>query len=294
MEFNEKYLTAFTLTALERHFIYKNKKEGKPKPWTTDPIFQNYFFCNVFRQYDKCSKWIIDNIVPLVNEDIRNWRLIILYRYISTYEIFKVVEGAGQVRNIDWVRRYLSSERKKNNKIFNGCFLRNPRIKGRWVQTWQVPFFVIKEMEECETAESAYPGNFLNEITTLEYMTRWFTQFSATKGFMGYEYACDFEYTKWFNPTDKLTWCNKGPGAQKGMSWLVYGNPNKKFTKDQWIAYTRQLYDVMNKPFEKVFPKESITMREVEHWLCEFQKYVKYRLNYDKGVKCKYRKYQGV
>ena len=97
-----------------------------------------------------------------------------------------------------------------------------------------------------------------------------------------------------FNPTDKLTWCNKGPGAQKGMSWLVYGNPNKKFTGYQWVEYTQQLYDVMNKPFEKVFPKESITMREVEHWLCEFQKYVKYRLNYDKGVKCKYRKYQGA
>ena len=289
MEFNEKYLDKFLTTAIERHWVYTNKKGNKAKPWTMDPIFQNYFFCCVFRQYDKCSKWIIDNVVPLVNEDITNWELLILYRYISTYEIFKYVEEHNIINDIDRVYQYLFNVHASGKKIFNGCFIRNPRIKGGWVSTYKVPFYLIKEIQEHE----GYLKQCLEE-SSLQSLTEFFSSFSATKGFMGYEYACDFEYTKWFYPKDKYTWCNKGPGAQRGMSWLVCGNPNEKFTDDQWTVYTQQLYEIMNKPFEKIFPKENITMREVEHWLCEFQKYVKYKVNYDQGIKCKHRKYQGV
>lgn len=293
-EFKENFLQTYLATALERHHAYLEKERGAPKPWVDNPIFQNYFFCNVFRQYDKCSKWIIDNVVPLVDQDIRNWPLIILYRFISTYEVFKDVEKAGQIGNASWVRNYLSMKRKSDKKIFNGCFIRNPKIKNGWVQTWEVPFYIIEEIIDHTEAEGTYPGDFLNQIDTLENMTDWFSQFSATKGFMGYEYACDFEYTKYFDPIDKFTWCNKGPGAQRGLSWIVYGNSKQTFNDKMFVAYCQELLVYMTNSFKEIFPKEVITMREVEHWLCEFQKYVKYLMNLQKGVRCKFRKYQGV
>lgn len=291
LTFKQNFLEKYLATALVRHHAYLAKKQGLPKPWVDDPVFQNYFFCNVFRQYDKCSKWIIEKVVPLVDQDIRNWPLIILYRYISTYEVFKDIEEVGQISNISWVRSYLQNRRKEGGRIFNGCFIRNPRMKGGWAQTWEVPFYLINEMEEYETSEGTYPGNFLNELETLEDMTKWFTRFSGTKGFMGYEYACDFEYTKHFNPTDKLTWCNKGPGAQRGLSWVTYGLESKSFSQEEFLVRCRMLLEYLKEAFKRVFPNEEVTMREVEHWLCEFQKYIKYYVNSTRGTKCKYRKY---
>ena len=41
----------------ERHQIYINRWEKNlPKPWTEDPIFQQYKFTNVFRQLDRVTK----------------------------------------------------------------------------------------------------------------------------------------------------------------------------------------------------------------------------------------------
>ena len=33
----------------ECHMIWVKRKLGRPKPWTRDPILQQYRFCNVFR-----------------------------------------------------------------------------------------------------------------------------------------------------------------------------------------------------------------------------------------------------
>lgn len=289
MEFKKEYLEKYINTAIERHHIYLLKEEGISKPWTNDPIFQNYFFCNVFRQYDKCSKWIIKNIMPLVDQDIKNWPLIILYRYISTYKIFEHIEYHNDLDDINGVYNYLKKLHDFGEKIFNGCFIRNPRIKNGWVPTYQVPFYLIKEIREVEH----YLFECIKE-NSLESLTEFFSSFSATKGFMGYEYACDFEYTKHFNPEDKYSWCNKGPGAQRGLSWLVCGNSYNKFTEDQWIICTQKLYEILNKHFLIHFPSENISIREVEHWLCEFQKYMKYSVMYKNSkIKVKHRRYDG-
>jgi len=288
MKFKQEFLDKFISVAIERHRVYIQKEMKLPKPWSEDPIFQNYFFCNVFRQYDKCTKWIIENVIPMVNQDWENWTLIILYRYISTYDIFKEIENTGKINDIPWIKNYLKEKRAIGDSMFNGCFLRNPRIKGGWVKTWEVPFYLIDEIRE--NGKLKY---IIESTQSLEELTKWFTQFSATKGFMGYEYSCDLEYTKWLNPIDKYSWCNKGPGAQKGLSWLVYGNDHTKFSDQEFLEKCQELFIIMKKGFRKFFPQEIYSMREVEHWLCEFQKYIKYLSNYQSGFKCKYRKYQG-
>ena len=45
----------------ERESIRKKKEAGNPKPWTDDPILQNYRFCNVRRMDDTVSQWLLKN-----------------------------------------------------------------------------------------------------------------------------------------------------------------------------------------------------------------------------------------
>ena len=45
----------------ERENARVNKTQGKPKPWTEDPIIQQYRFCNVEREKDTVSQWIHSN-----------------------------------------------------------------------------------------------------------------------------------------------------------------------------------------------------------------------------------------
>lgn len=48
----------------DRYRIHKRKDvQGKPKPWTKNPIMQQYKFTNVRREHDRQSKYLIDSIV---------------------------------------------------------------------------------------------------------------------------------------------------------------------------------------------------------------------------------------
>jgi len=285
--FNEQVLNMYIETALERHRIYKKKEAGLPKPWTTDPVYQQFFFCNLFRQYDKCSKWIIDNIVPL-----GRWDLIILYRFISTYELFEEIKANCALDDLEAIEKYLQV-RKLRGSMFNGCFLRNPRIEGGWVETYRVPFFTIKTMKETGWTEDGGGLPFL-PWETLEDLVKELRSYPGIGGFMGYEYACDLEYTEDFNPTDKYTWANMGPGAKKGMSLVKYGVPGKQMTQDEWLEGARALLPILTQRVKAEFPDEDVSMREVEHWLCEFQKYSKYWGVLNQGHKVKYRLYGGM
>lgn len=284
MRFKQEFLDLFFETALERHRVYIKKESGLQKPWTDNVIYQKYFFCNVFRQYDKCSKWIIDNVVPL-----ERWDLIILYRFLSTYDLFLEIEELGIIKNLTEVSDFLDSKHKTKTKaMFNGCFIRNPKIPGGWTLTHKVPFILIDEINKDDSITYVIRENSLEELV------KYLSLFPATKGFMAYEYACDLEYTGYFYPTDKYTWANVGPGANKGMSWLLYGHPNTKIKEREWLELARILFVVMKEKFNQEFPEEDFSMREVEHWLCEFQKYMKYLSMETSGTRVKHRKYNGV
>jgi hypothetical protein len=43
----------FFAYARERYWIKLRRDQGLPAPWTTDPILQQYRFCNVFRADDR-------------------------------------------------------------------------------------------------------------------------------------------------------------------------------------------------------------------------------------------------
>jgi hypothetical protein len=186
---------------------------------------------------------------------------------------------------------YYLGEQKKFGSMFNGCFLRNPRAKGGWTETYKVPFLTVESIRSQE--------NLLLKILetgTLQDMVTFLRQFEGIGGFMGFEYACDFEYTDYFNPSDKYTWANMGPGAKKGMSLVKYGVSGRQMNQEEWLEGARALFPILKERVESEFPDEDVSMREVEHWLCEMQKYAKYLgvLSHNHNHKVKYRLYRGL
>lgn len=285
--FKPEFLEAFLETAVERHRVYKKKEAGLPKPWTDNAVLRDFFFCNLFRQYDKCSKWIIEKVVPY-----GRWDLLVLYRFISTHSTFLCLEEAERMGHIeldslDDVEECLR-QWKEDGAIFSGCFIRNPSTSKGMMETYKAVFQHIEDIKKCEDhLQAVIRRNSLEELcAALKTVT-------GIAGFMSYEYACDFSYTDWFNPTDTMTWANMGPGAQRGMSILLTGNRYQKIPFNTWLSYARELLPLLKERVEKEFPEEVVTMREVEHWLCEFQKYCKYVSFSNGGDKVKHRKYNG-
>lgn len=81
VELNESQVAQFFADARERHAIYLRRRAGRPKPWTNDPVLQNYKITNVFRELDRTTTWIrthvrdplYDNILALPAVALARW-----------------------------------------------------------------------------------------------------------------------------------------------------------------------------------------------------------------------------
>lgn len=56
-----KYLEDLIYWIKERERIRLAKEAKLPRPWTQDPILQQYRFCNVYREHDVVTQWIHNN-----------------------------------------------------------------------------------------------------------------------------------------------------------------------------------------------------------------------------------------
>src|SRR5260221_9893360 len=59
--------------AAKRQEVFFARLEGKPKPWTDDPILNEYKFTNAYRASDRVSQYLIRNVIyrgPQESEDV--------------------------------------------------------------------------------------------------------------------------------------------------------------------------------------------------------------------------------
>ena len=56
---NQNYLNELFHWVTERESIREKRKQKMPPPWTTDTVLAQYRFCNVFREFDTVTQWIM-------------------------------------------------------------------------------------------------------------------------------------------------------------------------------------------------------------------------------------------
>jgi hypothetical protein len=78
-------------------------------------------------------------------------------------------------------------------------------------------------------------------------------------------------------PKDKFTWANPGPGARRGINRIFFGGPQgARLKKEQYIEKMVQLLNLASMYLDIHMNK--CELRDIEHSLCEFDKYERVRL----------------
>jgi hypothetical protein len=283
------------------------RKNGKPKPWTDDEILQQYFFTNPYRENDRVTVWFRENIREPLRDDPRVILATIIFRWFNLPETGEILlggpgktrKGANLIPKSNWgffdqwnrksVIKRLAYERDAGHKVFTGAFMINSppgkpkleaicdRIENVWRDRLVIEGFFVEEAYGKLTLQEAH--SFLN-------------QYDGLGGFMAYEIVCDLRYTKWLeNAPDKDTWCNPGPGCRRGMYRVMdradvlegRGNASSPPKLPGMMKEMRNLLSTVRRRL----PNMQFEMREIEHSLCEFDKYERARLR-DGKLKRKY------
>ena len=249
----------------ERHRIYLKREEGHSWPWTDDEILQTYSFCNVFRELDTVTQWIENNWrEPYADHPNLPFSMAVA-RQINWPETLEEI-GFPEEWEPERGKSIMQARMDRGEKVYTGAYMLTGTLGGTKVE--QTVDKILTPLYEC-------PPRIIHE--SLEETWKRYLPYPGFSGFMAYEVVTDLRHTKHLeNAEDIMTWANPGPGAKRGLN-RIHGRPlEKNIPKGQLINEMRELLKLCNM---SPLPLE---MRDIEHCLCEFDKYERVRLGQGK------------
>lgn len=272
-------LERFLYWIKERHNIFVLKSAKVKKPWTDDEILQQYFFTNPYRENDKVTQWVRSNIRDPLYYDPKVLFALTCFRWFNLIETgvalssYRHTKGAQCDHGLleRWICskaiKLLTDRQLDGEKVFTGAFTISPSgstkpkiervcedyITPVWAN-WKELAHKVKKgktMENAFNALRAYPG-------------------LAGGGFMAYEVVCDLRYTGLLEmPPDRNTWTNLGPGGIRGLNRLM-DRPLESPKPRDWL---KEMVSLLKTVRSKLPNMPKFEMREIEHSLCEYDKY---------------------
>ena len=270
----------------ERHDIYLRKAKGLPKPWTEDPVLQEYKFCNVFRELDTVTIWINENIRRRWANHKYLWFALCVARRINLPSTLKRLDKLL----VDWdpevAYDILETRKMKGLPIYNSAYSLTTASRKMDKNTYTVYECLNKLWEKRESITYWLKRNPLESLEIT------FDKFAngnpGISGFLAYEIVTDLRHTRYLrNASDIMSWANAGPGAVRGLNRIYDESLVRKINVCQANKDMQKLLLLSSSYLPADFPK--LEMRDIEHCLCEFDKYI--RIKSSKSFLC--RKYNG-
>jgi hypothetical protein len=253
----------------ERHEIHLRRLAGVPFPWSKDPIFQRYFFCNPYRENDKTTIWYSRRIRQPLKHDARVVMATVIFRrfnFIPTGEIL-IDHNLLTAWDEDVAINVLGGLKK----IFTGAFMiSSPNYKPK------LPEVCRMITEQWKNRERTYAR--LYQVKRLEQAWR-ILQSEHHQGLMPYEVVCDLRWTPLLGECEDIdTWAYFGPGAQRGIQRICGNNPGtspNSCSQDFCQKIAKELLATTRASLPEMHEEQPFEMREIEHSLCEYDKYMR-------------------
>ncbi|GLB44616.1 putative chromo (CHRromatin Organisation MOdifier) domain containing protein [Lyophyllum shimeji] len=270
--------------AAERKAIDDRRRAGMPQPWSDDPIFQKYRFCNTYRVLDKVSQYLIREVIEKGSQEPLEvvFRVILFNSFtkIETWELLLKEIGsltwASYERDREKYRRVLGRAKQRGASLYTGAFQKPAPNLGE-------PDAHTNHLLLLETLlDHDLPGRF----QTAKYMAEvyeYLLSFPGMGEFATYQLLLSLSYTNLLNFSN-LDFVIAGPGASSGLA-KMFGVQKMKAAKQEvpdieeeiirWMAESQNVqFARLGLDFSGLGPDRlPMDLADIEHTLCEVDKY---------------------
>ena len=261
----EESVERFFYWVHERIKIQERKDRGDPWPWTEDPILQQYKFTNAYRERDRTTVWFRKNIRDPLKFKPEVYMATVIFRWFNLIET-----GETLLRHnlhIDWDPEKAYDVITPQGKWITGAYM----IKS--------PTTMNKVRGICQTITNVWNDRerFLDKCPweSLQTMNSWLESYPFLGPFLAYELTTDFRHTfVGFRADDINKWANAGPGAMRGLNRIFGRELTYTSKKHDWCL---EMQELLNTAWMK-HSLNDFEIREIEHSLCEYDKYERVRL----------------
>lgn len=252
---------------VEREKIRLLKERGHPQPWTDDPIFQTFRFCNVRREDDRVTRWIRDNIRQPFAVHPYLWLMLCIARQINWPDTLQDLIEADAWPDFDGfhparITAVLNDRKARGEKIYTGAYtISAPSIKGANKQAY-IAETVIGQL---------WARRNLFRDTGLRDTHWWLMRSGGWGNFMAYQAVVDMRFTKILrNAHDRFSWAAAGPGTIRGLNRVHGRDVKAPLSQTKALEEIRVIYNL-------VLPNTRVAtdFSDVPNILCELDKYLR-------------------
>lgn len=260
----------------ERQRIFERRLEGRPGPWTDDPILSTYKFCNVYRAADRVSQYLIRDVC-YSNDDVDEDDLafqITAFRTFSNIATWEgLVERIGRAPTLEDLadgsfERALTDIRTETGRLYTGAFiLCATDAYGRQQKHLNhVELFKDMFLHNDAGARIVNAGS-LREVYDIIH------GFPLMGDFMSYQTAIDLNYST-LTDFSENDFTQPGPGALRGIK-KVFADIGGWKPADiiQWMVDNQEReMDRLGLQFDGLFGRP-IHAIDAQNLFCETDKY---------------------
>lgn len=203
--------------AAERQRIFFRRLEGCEPPWSTDPIFQSYKFCNVYRAADRVSQYLIRSVIYSDSQEADEvlFRTVFfrLFNRNETWTYLKARLGAVTLETFNPAHyaQILAERHAAGEKIFGGAFILCANKAFGFDQKHGNYLALLAKMFVTDKVQ-----NQILRAKSLEKVYQLLRSYPLIGTFMAYQIAVDLNYGAAVNFSEN-SFTVAGPGAERGI-----------------------------------------------------------------------------
>lgn len=264
----------------ERHAVYERRMAGQPKPWTTDPVLQNYRFCSVYRELDTVTQWIATNWRDNHVGDSDIWFAMCIARLANWPETLAELEPAvfsAKTGKVIWrpekFVRIMQTRKMRGEKVFSGAYI---------VSTNGFAMDKAEYLAEHVLTPLWHARKHLRPFqdAPLYLWHEALMDYDGMGSFMAGQVVADWKYAPMYlhKAPDWWTFAAEGPGSKRGLNRVLGATVDAPWSGPRrWIDALWELQDAIDPLIEKVgMPR--LHAQDLQNCLCEFDKYERVRL----------------
>lgn len=274
MKFRQDVYDTYWKTAAERQEIFFEKLKGEPPPYTKDPIYQSFKFCNVYRASDRVSQFLIKNVAYKDNLGAEDTLFrIFLFRLLNKNETWNLLEtklGQITLKNFSFEKysKALEDIKLSTETLYGNAFILCANKAFGYDKKHQNHLALLEFVFKKEKAVIK-----LLKAKTLKELFQILRDLPLIGNFMAYQIAIDFNYSPVFNFGEN-DFTIAGPGAKRGIKKCFLDKEGK--SDEYVIGY---MVENQNREFKRLGirfkdlwgrPMHAI---DCQGWFCETDKY---------------------
>ena len=253
----------------ERQRIYLRRFErDEPAPWTDDPVLRDYHFCNVHRELDRGTQFYLEEIVGEGTDEDVLFNTI-LYRFFNRIKTYQRIGKFTNLTTFDpeEVTKILLDYEERHS-LFSSAYRVTTQ---KWADSDSKAENIILGIIRDDVLENW--NSYADRVLSAESMEAAFdvlTEINGVGDFLAYEIVTDLTYDVLdFSENDFV---NVGPGAASGLI-TIFGDTDEE--NIYWLQENQDwIFPELNREFPYLDCKPELTLRDFEHSLCEYRKYI--------------------